>query len=54
MKISDELKQVAIHEAKSAYHKARLAGAVGEKGLKAISKKGKFLLRYIKELKNEK
>lgn len=53
MKVKDEIKQIAVHEAKSAYHKARLVGAVSEKGLKFMANKGKFMLRYVKELRNK-
>ena len=51
MDIKDEVKQVVILEAKSAYHKGRVVGAVIEKGMKIIYKQGKFLNRYVKELR---
>jgi len=51
MDIKEEVKQVVICEAKSAYYKGRVVGAVMEKTLKILSAQGKFLKRYIKELK---
>lgn len=51
MDIKEEVKQVVICEAKSAYYKGRVATAILEKGFKILSTKGKFLKRYVKELK---
>lgn len=53
MDIKDELINIGKYEVKSGYHKARLIAAVGEKGLKILTLKGRFLKRYIKELKND-
>jgi len=51
MKIQEEIKSIAIHEGKSAYHKVRLIGAVVEKGAVFSRNKIKFIGRYINELK---
>jgi hypothetical protein len=51
MDIKDEVKNVVVTEAKSAYYKGRVVGAVLEQGYKLTIKNGKFLMRYIKELK---
>lgn len=53
MKIKDEIKAVGIHETKSAYHKARLFVAIGEKSGKFLYNKAKFMKRYLKELSNK-
>lgn len=53
MKIKDEVKQVVILEAKSAYYKGRVVGAVIESGVKILYKQGKFLNRYVKELRKK-
>jgi len=51
MDIKEEVKQVVILEAKSAYYKGRVVGAIVEKGFKIARSQGKFLGRYIKELR---
>lgn len=51
MDIKDEVKNVVILEAKSAYHKGRVVAAVAEKAYKIAKDKGKFIKRYIGELK---
>lgn len=53
MKIKEEIKAVGVHEAKSAYHKARLLVAISEKSGKFLYNRAKFLKRYIKELGNK-
>jgi hypothetical protein len=51
MDIKEEVKNVVITEAKSAYYKGRVVGAILEKGYKLSITNGKFLTRYIKELR---
>jgi len=51
MDIKDEVKNVVVAEAKSAYYKGRVVGAVIEKGYKMAKTSGKFMTRYIKELR---
>lgn len=51
MDVKEEVKQVVICEAKSAYYKGRVVTALLEKGFKILSTNGKFLKRYVKELK---
>lgn len=53
MNISEELKHIVIHESKSAYHKLRLVGAVAEKSMKFVTDKGKFAIRFAKELQKK-
>lgn len=51
MDIKEEVKQVVICEAKSAFHKGRVVCAVLEQAYKISKSQVKFIKRYVEEWK---